>query len=482
MRGVFVGLVVSKRKSNYLLSAGMMIAVAIVIGGIGLSRGSTAYAADPTPTAESYFTFSAGVITDYDGVDGPKDVVIPSTIGGEAVTSIGQTAFQANGLTSVWMPDSVTSIQMAAFTNNAIETVRLSESLLTIAPAAFFTNQLTELFIPSSVTSIGGSSFTANPITSLQIGDSSFTGTPTLALTPGGFDTAGLESLILGNNVLSVTALFSNTQLSYLDLGDSIQTIQSGAFSNNPLLTSVTFPDSIRTLSGGVFSSNSQLESIDFGEGVETISGSFTNNNMLTSVTLPVSCTQLSFNSFSNSTVTSIILQGTPTLSNMDNLSLNVAKTGTYISLLTSDPANPTDYQDMDGIYIVNPAQVTVEYVDANGNELLPATVETGETLDSYLVSDNPSADFSLYYRSGDVFSAVAPTIEGYTAPQVQARVLAPGENVITLQYAPIVVPGVPNTGAEPAQGQPLATIILTSIAALTTASIALYASRKPVQ
>ena len=44
-------------------------------------------------TNESYFTFSNGTITNYDEVNGPKNVVIPCTIGGVSVVNIGYTAF-----------------------------------------------------------------------------------------------------------------------------------------------------------------------------------------------------------------------------------------------------------------------------------------------------------------------------------------------------------------------------------------------------
>jgi hypothetical protein len=52
-------------------------------------------------------------ITGYTGTNG--DVIIPSTIGGLAVTSIGGSAFSNSRLTNVTIPNSVTTIGGSAF-------------------------------------------------------------------------------------------------------------------------------------------------------------------------------------------------------------------------------------------------------------------------------------------------------------------------------------------------------------------------------
>lgn len=76
----------------------------------------------------------------------PKDVVIPSQIGGKTVVAIGgeltsnDFAFAVRSITSVTIPDSVTSFESYAFANN----------------------QLTSVTIPSSVTSIGSWVFSNN--------------------------------------------------------------------------------------------------------------------------------------------------------------------------------------------------------------------------------------------------------------------------------------------------------------------------------
>lgn len=76
----------------------------------------------------------------------PAELVIPDTINGYSVTSIGLRAFMQNKLTSVTIPDSVTSI----------------------GAVAFIRNQLTSVTIPDSVTSIGNNAFSENKLTTVH--------------------------------------------------------------------------------------------------------------------------------------------------------------------------------------------------------------------------------------------------------------------------------------------------------------------------
>ncbi|MCQ2391712.1 MAG: leucine-rich repeat domain-containing protein, partial [Kiritimatiellae bacterium] len=155
-------------------------------------------------------------------------LMIPSTLNGYPVTSIGDHAFfGCSGLTSVTIPSSVTDIGDYAFGNcYGLTSVTIPSSVTSIGQEAFsgtpfYDNQLeglvilggilyevkgvcpTSVTIPSSVTSIGGSAFSGcSGLTSVTIpssvtwiGDHAFSGTPFYDNQPDGL-------VILGGGVL----------------------------------------------------------------------------------------------------------------------------------------------------------------------------------------------------------------------------------------------------------------------------------------
>lgn len=113
-------------------------------------------------SAESDFTFDAstGTITKYIGSD--TTVIIPSTINGVSVTSIGEYVFQhCTSLTNVTIPSSVISIGERAFYYcESLLSITIQDGLISIGKEAFFVcNNLKSVTIPSSVISIGEFAF-----------------------------------------------------------------------------------------------------------------------------------------------------------------------------------------------------------------------------------------------------------------------------------------------------------------------------------
>ena len=144
----------------------------------------------------------------------PANLVIPNTLGGYSVTSIGTYAFYQDGLTSLTLPNTLVSIADYAFEANPLTTVSIPDSVETIGIGAFYRNSLTVLQLGNQVISIGEAAFAD-----------------------------------LGPNENSISSLI---------IPDSVASIGTSAFSGNAL-TSVTFLGDAPTDGVNVFSGNSGL-------------------------------------------------------------------------------------------------------------------------------------------------------------------------------------------------------------------------------
>ena len=193
--------------------------------------------------SEGYYTYTItdgeATITDVDSsISG--DVVIPSTLGGYSVTTIGYKAFlDCDSLTSVEIPDSVITVGDYAFYNcNSLTSVTIGDSVTTIGDSAFFyCDSLTSVTIGDSVTTIGDHAFTlCDSLTSVTIPDSVTT--------------------------IGEWAFSDCTSLTSVTIPDSVTTIGDYAFAYCHSLTSVTIPDSVTTIGERAFVSCGSLTSI----------------------------------------------------------------------------------------------------------------------------------------------------------------------------------------------------------------------------
>jgi hypothetical protein len=125
--------------------------------------------------AQFIYTTNNGTIaiTGFTGTN--HDVVIPSTIHGLPVTSIGANAFQNAPINAVTIPNSVTNIGDSAFQSCAsLTSIAIPNSVTNIGASAFRScTSLTNVTIPNSVTSIGDFAFhSCTNLTSVTIPNS----------------------------------------------------------------------------------------------------------------------------------------------------------------------------------------------------------------------------------------------------------------------------------------------------------------------
>ena len=231
-----------------------------------------------TLTDESYFTFNSnsGTITWYSS-SGPKQVVIPPTIGGVNVVNIGSAAFALKWLKCVNIPNGITNIWELAFFANSITSAVISNSVVNIGMWAFNRNNL-----PNSDAFI----YARNPDGSQD--------TSTII----GYGGAQRDNIVIPNSVTSIGGenAFYNNNITSIIIPNSVTSLGNWAFAMNQL-TSINIPNSVTNIWTGAFSTN-QLTSVMIPNSVTNIGRAAFFKNNLTSVTIPNSVTNIWLDAF----------------------------------------------------------------------------------------------------------------------------------------------------------------------------------------
>ena len=179
-------------------------------------------------------------LTRYDGEKPMGDLVIPVSVGGYSVTSIGDGAFyDCSGLTSITIPNGVTSIGENVFYRcYGLTSIEIPNSVTSIGKMAFWCCQsLTSIVIPNSVTRIGFYAFSGcKGLTSIEIPNS------VTSIRSGEFQgCSGLTSIEIPNSVIAIgTDAFSGcTGLTSIKIPNGMTYIDDWAFSGCSGLTDI---------------------------------------------------------------------------------------------------------------------------------------------------------------------------------------------------------------------------------------------------
>ncbi len=277
-----------------------------------------------------------------------KNVIVPATINGYPVTSIG-TVFCKSDIESITLPGSLKSLDDYAFLScTKLTDVFLSESIETIGIQAFKECiSLESIVIPDSVVSLGNGVFSGcvklssvvlsknmkelpgsafNNCVKLEnveipygitvIGSSAFLGCtglkevefPESVVEMGGSVFAlcsNLEKVILPDSIeiIGGNAFSTCRKLIEVDLPDKLTVIRANIFNNCSSLTHITIPDGVTIIEEGAFKFCSNLQSVIIPDSVVSIENkAFASCPMLTEVTMGNGVKTIGENAFSNCT------------------------------------------------------------------------------------------------------------------------------------------------------------------------------------
>lgn len=253
-------------------------------------------------------------ITGYTGAGG--DVIIPATLGGYPVTTIGDEVFWGcTSMTSVKIPETVTAIGDYAFC---------------------YCTKLTSVTIPDSVKTIGEYAF------------------------------AGYLDEETGDFASSLTSVA---------IGSGVTTIGADAFSACGKLASITIPDNVTRIDFGAFCFCYGLTSVTIGKGVTAIPDfAFRACEKLTTVTIPASVTTIGEYAFSYCTeLTDVYYNGTEEQWN----TVSVESGNEYLQNAIVHFPEPEVPEVTDYTYTVENGEATIEgYTGVGGDVIVPAVLD----------------------------------------------------------------------------------------------------------
>lgn len=287
----------------------VLLALVLAISGFTIPGGETVKAASD----EADFTVEDGVLTEYTGDD--EEVVIPSEVGGETVTTIETTAFlMLDNLKSVTIPTTVTKINQNAFMYcENLDSVTFEGKVDEIESEAFSCCATVITFYCQSqyesyyedmkdlITDQGA-------VVDASLPDSGKTDpdlTPNPGPEPSKTDAFGLTETADGRGYIVTSYDISkggaNVAIPKEYNGKPIVAIGDKAFDRTEAnvgfanwITSITIPDTVTSIGKNAFYGCTRLESITLPEGLESIGDeAFRHCNSLKKIEIPASVTSI---------------------------------------------------------------------------------------------------------------------------------------------------------------------------------------------
>ena len=231
-------------------------------------------------------------ITGYNG--GAETVVIPDTIDGKSVTSIGRRAFEGcTNLKSITIPNSVTEMGRRAFSGcSSLTGIAIPDSVTEIGKYAFDgCKSLTSITIPDGVTSIGdGAFYNCSSLTEIKVASENS-------------NYVSVNGVLYNKDKTTIICYPAGKKGNNYKIPDGVTKVGSSAFIGCSSLTSITIPNSVTEIGYSVFEGCTNLKSITIPNGVTSIGDSaFEGCTSLKSITIPNGVTSIGDSAFEDCT------------------------------------------------------------------------------------------------------------------------------------------------------------------------------------
>lgn len=225
-----------------------------------------------------------------------KDVTFAE---GSTLQSVGDSAFKECGsLENINLPDTVEKIETRSFyTCSALGEINLGPQLEEIGREAFYDAGLESVNIPDSTQEIGEYAFCAN--TSLQ---EVTLGSGLDGIEPGMFVSCeNLSTIKFPSNITYIgDSAFNDTGLTTVDIPDTVTSVGTSAFANCKSLQEVNIGSGMTHIADSAFS-GCDLKDLTIGGKVESIGMfAFSSSQNLESVVIPNSVTEIEYGAFQN--------------------------------------------------------------------------------------------------------------------------------------------------------------------------------------
>lgn len=228
--------------------------------------------ASSSPESDFKVNVTGETITEYIGND--IEVVIPTEIYGEKITTVGNSAFQNKEIIKVTIPIGITDIKNWAFSGSKLRKIDIPNTIKTIGKNAFNNCQgLKEIVLPNSLSEIGDAAFSSCsnlknvviPSSLSNIGNEAFSrcsNLQTIEVDTKNTKYCSVDGVLFNKDKTTILQYPSKKETNKYVIPNSVLDIASSAFINSINLSSIDIPTSVKNIGEYAFEGCTSLENV----------------------------------------------------------------------------------------------------------------------------------------------------------------------------------------------------------------------------